>query len=507
MSSSREAAVNPNTHGFLGHPRGLSTLFFTEMWERFSYYGMRALLTLYMTKSLADGGLGFDEKFAGIIYATYVSSVWYLPLIGGWLADRFLGARRAVLLGGIVIACGHYSIAIDSLVTFYAGLILIALGTGLLKPNISAMVGQLYSPEDKRRDAGFSIFYMGINLGALLAPFVTGFLAQSNAIRGFISSLGMNPNKSWHWGFAAAGVGMTFGVIQYLLGGNRLRHVGQKPERIASSETPSTYDNLTTVLAIAGTLIGIVFGYKFGEGGWISIPFWSVVGYFAGYLTGTTRLLHSDERKRVLVIFILVVFSIIFWMTFEQAGSSLTLFADRLTRNSIFGLAFPSSWFQSVQPIFVVVLAPVFAFVWQALGNRQPSSPAKFALGLLLAGAAFVVVAFASRLTGQGLVSPLWLVTVYFLQSLGELCLSPVGLSTISKLSPARMVGMMLGVWFLSIAIGSYIAGLTTRLFKGSSPDILARAFGTFAAISIAAALLLAVLTPLIKKLIPKTES
>jgi len=505
MSSSREAAVNPNTHGFLGHPRGLSTLFFTEMWERFSYYGMRALLTLYMTKSLADGGLGFDEKFAGIIYATYVSSVWYLPLIGGWLADRFLGARRAVLLGGIIIACGHYSMAVDSIATFYAGLVLIAMGTGLLKPNISAMVGQLYAPEDKRRDAGFSIFYMGINLGAFSAPLITGFLAQSATVRGLITSLGMNPNKSWHWGFAAAGVGMTLGVIQYLIGGNRLSHVGRKPEVAPVKEsTTAKFDSLTAILAVVGALLGVAFGYKFGEGGWISVPFWSVVGYFAGYLTGTTRMLESDERKRVFVIFILVMFSIVFWMTFEQAGSSLTLFADRLTRNSIFGLQFPSSWFQSVQPIFIIALAPVFAFIWQVLGNRQPSSPAKFALGLFLAGAAFVVVAFASTLTGQGLVSPLWLVAVYFFQTLGELCLSPVGLSTISKLSPARMVGMMLGVWFLSIAIGSYIAGLTTRLFEGSSPNVLARAFGTFAAISLAAALLLAVLTPLIKKIMPK---
>src|SRR6185369_14980406 len=224
---------------FFGHPLGLSTLFFTEMWERFSYYGMRALLTLYMTSKLVDGGLGFSESYAGAIYAMYVSSVWYLPLIGGWLADRFLGARRAVLLGGIIIASGHYCMAIDSLATFYAGLVLIAMGTGLLKPNISAMVGQLYSAEDKRRDAGFSIFYMGINLGAFFAPLITGFLAQSATIRDFISSLGMNPNKSWHWGFAAAGVGMTLGVIQYLIGGNRLSHVGKKPEVPPVSERSS----------------------------------------------------------------------------------------------------------------------------------------------------------------------------------------------------------------------------------------------------------------------------
>lgn len=494
-----------DTHGFFGHPKGLSTLFFTEMWERFSYYGMRALLTLYMTKSVVEGGLGFDEKYAGVIYATYVSSVWYLPLIGGYLADRFLGARRAVLVGGIVIACGHYSMAVDSLVTFYLGLVLIAMGTGLLKPNISAMVGQLYPTEDERRDAGFSIFYMGINLGAFFAPLVTGFLAQSASFQNIIVSLGMNPNKSWHWGFAAAGVGMTLGLVQYVLGGKRLGRVGARPKPTVKDTNTKSFDTLTVVLAIVGAVIGAAFGYRFGEGGWISVPFWTVVGYFAGYLGGTTRVLQGDERRRVLVIFILVTFSAIFWMTFEQAGSSLTLFADRLTRNEIFGAQFPSSWFQSVQPIFIIALAPVFAYIWQVLGNRQPSSPAKFALGLMFAGFAFVIVSLASTLTGSGRVSPLWLVSVYFLQTVGELCLSPVGLSTITKLSPARMVGMMMGVWFLSIAIGSYIAGLTTRLFEGNTPSILARAFGTFAAISIAAALLLAILTPLIKRMTVKS--
>lgn len=495
-----------DTHGFFGHPKGLSTLFFTEMWERFSYYGMRALLILYMTKAVANGGLAFDEKYAGVIYATYVSSVWYLPLIGGWVADRFLGARRAVLIGGIVIACGHYSMAISTLATFYAGLVLIAIGTGLLKPNISVMVGQLYPTDDERRDAGFSIFYMGINLGAFFAPLVTGFLAQGAFFKGVITSMGMDPNNSWHWGFGAAGVGMTLGVVQYVLGGNRLAGVGLKPvkERNVEKSAATKLDSLTSILAVAGAVIGAGFGYRFGEGGLISVPFWTVVGYFAGYLSGTTRLLRGDERRRVLVIFMLVVFSIIFWMTFEQAGSSLTLFADRLTRNQIIGFQFPSSWFQSVQPIFIILLAPVFAFIWQRLGERQPSSPAKFSFGLLFAGLAFVVVAFASTLTAQGRVSPLWLITVYFLQTLGELCLSPVGLSTITKLSPARMVGMMMGVWFLAIAIGSYIAGLTARVFQGSTPEILARAFGTFAAISIVAAVLLGLLTPIIKRMMGK---
>jgi len=494
----------PSTdRGFFGHPNGLSTLFFTEMWERFSYYGMRAILTLYMTKSLVEGGLGFDERYASVIYATYVSSVWYLPLIGGWLADKVFGARRAVLIGGIIIACGHYSMAINSHLTFYLGLILIACGTGLLKPNISAMVGQLYSEEDKRRDAGFSIFYMGINLGAFLSPIVVGFLAQSNWFRNLISSMGFNPNSSWHWGFGAAGVGMTLGLIQYVLGRKRLGGIGEKLEETRPVQAPGM-DYLTIVLAVVGGTVGALVGFKWGDAGVLSALFPTVVGFFAGYLIGTTRHLNGEELKRVLVIFILFLFSILFWMTYEQAGSSLTLFADRLTRTTLFGWQYPSSWFQSVPAIFVIILAPIIGAVWQKLGNRQPSSPGKFTIGLFFAGIAFVVVAFASTLTGAGRVSPMWLVLVYFLQTIGELCLSPVGLSTVTKLSPARMVGLMLGVWFLSISIGSYIAGLTTRLFEGNDPSVLTRAFGIFAGITLLAAAILAVLTPLIKRITPR---
>ena len=490
--------------GFFGHPTGLSTLFFTEMWERFSYYGMRAILTLYMTKSLVEGGLALDERYASVIYATYVSSVWYLPLIGGWLADKVFGARRAVLIGGIIIACGHYSMAINSHLTFYLGLILIACGTGLLKPNISAMVGQLYSDEDKRRDAGFSIFYMGINLGAFLSPIVVGFLAQSTWFRNLISSMGLNPNSSWHWGFGAAGVGMTLGIIQYLLGRRRLAGVGDKPMPTQTAEPTTGVDYITIILAVVGGTIGAVAGFKWGDAGVLSALFPTVVGFFTGYLIGITRHLNGEELKRVLVIFILFLFSILFWMTYEQAGSSLTLFADRLTRTTLFGWQYPSSWFQSVPAIFVIILAPIIGAVWQRLGDRQPSSPGKFTIGLFFAGIAFVVIAVASTLTGAGRVSPMWLVVVYFLQTIGELCLSPVGLSTVTKLSPARMVGLMLGVWFLSISIGSYIAGLTTRLFEGNDPSVLTKAFGIFAGITLVAALILAVLTPLIKRLTPR---
>ena len=496
--------------GFFGHPSGLSTLFFTEMWERFSYYGMRAILTLYMTKTLAEGGLGFDEKYAALIYATYVSSVWYLPLIGGWLADRVFGARRAVLIGGIIIACGHYSMAVNTHWNFYAGLILIACGTGLLKPNISAMVGQLYEARDRRRDAGFSIFYMGINLGAFLSPIVVGFLAQHPSFRRFIASMGFDPNTSWHWGFGAAGVGMTLGLIQYVIGRRRLSKVGQKPPKAlaeGNAGTSSGFDVVTVCLALAGGLIGGGIGYRFGDAGFVSALFPLVVGFFAGYLLGTTRLLTGDELKRVLAIFILFVFSILFWMTYEQAGSSLTLFADRLTKTTVFGWEYPSSWFQSVPAIFVIIFAPMFAWLWQRLGDRQPSSPGKFIYGLFFAGIAFVVVTIASMVAGAGRVSPLWLVVVYLLQTFGELCLSPVGLSTVTKLSPARMVGLMMGVWFLSISIGSYIAGLTTRLFEGNDTKVLTKGFAVFSVITLVAALVLAVLTPLIKKLIPREAS
>lgn len=569
--------------GFFGHPRGLSTLFFTEMWERFSYYGMRAILTLYMTKALVEGGLGFDEKYAALIYATYVSSVWYLPLPGGWLADKVLGARRAVLIGGIIIACGHYSMAINTHLNFYAGLVLIAFGTGLLKPNISAMVGQLYPEKDQRRDAGFSIFYMGINLGAFLSPIVVGFLAQSSWFREFLTARGFDPNSAWHWGFGAAGVGMTLGLIQYLIPftikmnprafailigslvgylvgyivgwvagfpamvsgfvglvigvlvaialnsrrkqsaeaddhrgklfwiikGHPLNDVGHSPKKVpdistVTQPTDSGFDVVTLGLAIVGGIAGAALGFYFGDAGIVSALFPTVVGFFAGYLIGTTRLLNAEEMKRVMAIFILFVFSILFWMTYEQAGSSLTLFADRMTSTTVFGWQYPSSWFQSVPAIFVIIFAPVFAGLWQKLGARQPSSPGKFIYGLFFAGMAFVVVTLASMVGASGRVSPLWLIVVYLLQTFGELCLSPVGLSTVTKLSPARMVGLMLGVWFLSISIGSYIAGLTTRLFEGNDNAVLTKGFGIFAGITLVATLILAVLTPFIKKLMPR---
>jgi POT family proton-dependent oligopeptide transporter len=510
-----------DTGGIGGHPRGLTTLFFTEMWERFSFYGMKAILFLYMTKALAEGGLAFDQKYAGLIMGTYASGVYWTPLIGGWLADKYLGARRAVFIGGVIIACGHFSLAFDSMPTFYLGLVLIVIGTGFLKPNVSTMVGDLYTEKDKRRDAGFSIFYMGINLGALLAPLVVGFLAQGESFRRFLTSMGFNPLKSWHWGFGAACVFMVIGLIQYVVGGGRLSGVGAKPvkkerpdiaqvRKIGDEVEAQDFDTVTTALAIVGGVLGFAGGMYWGGAGWIGGIFPGVMFFFVGYIAGTVRHLKRAEALRVGVIFILFVFSVIFWMSFEQASTSLTLFADRLTHLYAFGFKFESSWFQSVQPFFIVALAPVFALIWQKMGDRDPSSPAKFSAGLFFAAIAFGIVAFASSLlpaTGGAVlteaqkVGPLWLVAVYFFQSLGELCLSPVGLSTVTKLSPARLVGLMMGVWFLSISIGDFVAGIMGGAFNEKAEGALVKLFGTVAVITIIAAAVLAALTPFIKKM------
>jgi POT family proton-dependent oligopeptide transporter len=506
------SGVEPqDTSGLGGHPRGLTTLFFTEMWERFSFYGLKAILFLYMTTALAKGGLGFDTPYAGLIMGTYASSVYWTPLIGGWLADKYLGARRAVFIGGVIIACGHFSMAFKSMPSFYGGLALIALGTGFLKPNVSTMVGDLYAEGDTRRDAGFSIFYMGINLGALLAPLVVGYLGQ---------------RVEWHYGFGAAGVFMVLGLIQYVMGRDRLRGVGERPvkkerpdlaqvRKVGDETEAQGFDMVTAALAIIGGVAGFWGGLHWGGASWVGGIFPGVMFFFLGYIGGTVRHLNRGEAARVGVIFILFVFSVLFWMSFEQASTSLTLFADRLTRLNLLGFKFPSSWFLSVQPIFVVLLAPVFAAIWQMLGRRNPSSPAKFSFGLFFAALAFGVVAFASTLlpaTGGAelseaqKVAPLWLVLVYFLQTLGELCLSPVGLSTVTKLSPGRMVGLMMGVWFLSISIGNFIAGIMGGSFDEKAEGALVKLFGTVAVITIIAAVVLAVLTPLIKRMTPRAN-
>jgi POT family proton-dependent oligopeptide transporter len=433
-----------DTAGWGGHPRGLSTLFFIEMWERFSYYGMRAFLILYMVAPVASGGLGFSDVDAASIYGTYTGSVWGAAILGGLVADRFLGQYRAVLVGGIVIALGHFTLAFEALPAFYTGLALIVIGTGLLKPNVSTLVGALYEPGDRRRDAGFSIFYMGINSGAFLGPIIAGYLAQ---------------RVDWHAGFAAAGFGMAVGLTQYWFGRWRLE---PGLARIATeSPDPAT----------------------------------------AAANSAEASRFTAAEWKRIGAIVIFFLFAALFWGAYEQAGSTLNLFADRYTRLSMGGFTFPSSWFQSVQPIFVILLAPVFAWLWLRLGSREPSSPTKFALGLLFVGLAFLLLVPAGGMaqSGEGIrVSPWWLIGAYFITELGELCLSPVGLSLVTKLSPVRIVGLMMGVWFLSNALGNKLAGWAAGFFSSMPLPTL---FGTVAAVTIGASFVLFALIRPIRRL------
>ncbi|MBO0719875.1 MAG: peptide MFS transporter [Blastocatellia bacterium] len=479
-----------DTTGIGGHPRGLTTLFFTEMWERFSYYGMRVLLILYMTTSVASGGLGFNTQRAATIYGAYTGSVWLMSIPGGWIADNVLGTRRAVFVGGVIIALGHYCLAVPTNWTFYAGLILIVFGTGLLKPNASAIVGSLYRENDERRDAGFSIFYMGINLGAFIAPLITSFLSEK---------------INWHLGFGAAGIGMTFGLIQYAAGRERLAHVGNPPAQTSAETKRKAVIGGILMAVVALAVIVLYFGPAVIQRNrtWFLIAGLVVflIWMFASYLK-------PEEKKPVAVIVILFFFSVMFWAAFEQAGSSFNLFARDFTDRVVAGWEFPAGWYQSVNAIFLFMLAPVFSIIWIRLGNRQPSSPIKFSLGLFFVGAAAGIIALAATfLNGSGSrVGPWWLVGVYLFQAIGELCLSPVGLSTTTKLAPARLGGLMMGVWFLSISFGNFAAGEAASYFEGDSQKALVGLFSKIAAVPLGAALILVALTPAIKKLMGKVR-
>jgi POT family proton-dependent oligopeptide transporter len=480
---------------FFGHPRGLSTLFFTEMWERFSYYGMRALLILFMVAPFESGGLGFDPARAGAIYGLYTSMVYLTTLPGGWVADHLIGAQRAVLYGGILVAAGHFSMAVPTMTTFYAGLFLIAIGTGLLKGNVSVIVGRLYATEDPRRDAAYSIFYMGINVGSFLAPLVCGYLGQ---------------RINWHAGFAAAGVGMTLGLVQYVIGQRHLGDAGRFPA--VASSTDAARDrrtvktavavaigltalvllaHLTGVLAISATLIADVAGYFL-----LAVT----VGFFAWlyvFSTGWT----ASERKRLYVIGLLFLGAMLFWSEFEQGGSTLNLFADRSTNNIIAGLEFPSSWFQAANALFIILFAPVFAWMWVRLARRgiEPVSTAKFGIGLVLVGAGFATLVIPALVADEGTrVSPLWLTLTYLLHTWGELALSPVGLSAMSKLAPARIGGLVMGVWFLAAAGGNYIGGRMAGLYEAMT---LATLFGAVAAFGIVAGIIFLLLARLVGRL------
>jgi proton-dependent oligopeptide transporter, POT family len=499
--------------GFFGHPRGLSTLFFTEMWERFSYYGVRPLLILYMAAALADGGFGFTRLQASAIVGIYASSVYLASLPGGWIADRLLGLRRSILTGAALISAGHISIGLSAFlggrVPFFVGLVLIVLGTGLLKPNISAIVGDLYPEGGARRDAGFSIFYMGINSGSFLGQIVTGILGEK---------------VGWHWGFGAAGVGMLIGLTVFATRASKtLGNIGLETTKHPDSAVQAKQVGrakmgiaiglsilaLVVILAATGAItldpqaIGKNMTYVLVG---LSVAYFGYI-FAAGGLTG-------DERKRIVVILVLFVFSAIFWSAFEQAPTSLNLFARDFTDRNLGGFQIPATWFQSVNALFIIIFAPVFALIWSGLAKRgmDLSSPTKFAIGLFAAALAFLLMLFASNILvasgGAVKVSPWWLVGSYFLQTIGELSISPVGLSSMTKLSPRRYVGQMMGVWFLATALGNLIAGLV----GGSvNPEDLAQTPKLFtmttASLAIAGVALTLMIVPIRKMMARRTAA
>src|SRR3954466_4228092 len=444
---------------FFGHPVGLSTLFFTEMWERFSYYGIRPLLVLFMTAALAQGGFGFERDTASSIVGIYAACVYLASLPGGWIADRLLGLRRSIWYGGILISLGHLSIALSikfAHSAFFIGLVLIVMGTGLLKPNISAIVGDLYPEGGSRRDAGFSIFYMGINLGALVAPLVTGYLGEK---------------VGWHLGFGAAGVGMLIGLITYRMRADKtLGTIGVEPASVDPREhrrvKMSAFIGVGVIaLLVILTMAGVIHINPVSAARKMSLVMLGLaLAYFIYLFVGGG--LTTEEKKRVVVIILLFVFATIFWSAFEQAPTSLNLFARDYTDRVVFGWEMPTLWLQAANSVFVIALAPVFAAVWVGLGRRgkNPSSIGKFAWGLFFAGLGFVVMVFAANIVinggGNVRVSPWWLVLSYLFQTIGELSLSPVGLSSMTKLAPVKFKGQMMGVWFMAAALGNLVAGL-----------------------------------------------
>lgn len=501
-----------------GHPKGLMTLFFTEMWERFSYYGMRALLILFMTKAIVDGGLGFDDMTAGAIYGLYTSGVYLLALPGGWLADRLFGLKKSVLYGGIIIALGHFLMALPGVealingvstaekvtlttldtVSFFLGLILITVGTGMLKPTISSMVGQLYKEGSTKRDAGFSIFYMGINIGGFIAPIACGTIATYDM----------------HLGFGLAGIGMLFGLLQYNLSGNTLEGIGEAPQVTTRSEIKSQ-NKLKSILSvflflsiafvalmfsglipIDATFIASISGYAIAV---VAFGYLAYIILFGG--------LSSDDQKKVGVIAILFLFSAMFWSGFEQAGSTLNLFAERFTDRNILGWEMPASYFQSINSLFVIIFAPFFGALWVWLGrkNLEPNSPLKFTLGLLLLGIGFFVMYFATKIAASGdLAAPTWLIITFMIHTFGELSLSPVGLSLVTKLAPKAYAGQMMGIWFMSISLGNLFAGLIAGIASGGTEEGLAAMPDQFMMIVytvVGSAVLLLFLSPAIKKM------
>ena len=437
---------------FFGHPRGLATLFMTEMWERFSFYGMRALLVLYLVAPAAKGGLGFAAATGAAIYSVYNACVYLLAMPGGWIADRLWGPRKTVAIAGVIIMCGHFLLAVPFEASFFVGLVFIAVGSGLLKANISTMVGHLYPDRnDARRDGAFTIFYMGINLGAFAAPLVIGTVGQK---------------VNWHVGFALAGVGMALGLTQYLLG---TRHLSARsnvvPTPLGAAERTALLRKAALWAAAAVVFYGVVVATGSFTINWalwplslmgLALPAW----YFVRIRRD--RELSADDRSKMTGYIWFFLAAAVFWMIYDQSGSTLTVFANDNTAGTLWGFAFPSSWFQSLNPLFIMALAPVIAALWVRLGRRNPSTTMKFAYSLIGIGISFGVMMVAQAAASGGVkVSPLWLTSVYLIQTVAELSLSPVGLSVTTKLAPAKYAGQVMGLWFLAVTAGDCVAAIT----------------------------------------------
>jgi proton-dependent oligopeptide transporter, POT family len=475
--------------GFFGHPKGLFTLFFTEFWERFSYYGMRAILLFYMYYEVSDGGLGLDQHTAMAIMSIYGSLVYMSGVIGGWLADRIFGTSKAVFYGGILIMLGHIALAIPGTISlFFVSMVLIVLGTGLLKPNVSSVVGEIYSEKDTRRDAGFSIFYMSINLGGFLSPLIVG-------------EVGLKHN--FHWGFAIAAIGMFFGLLFFVF--TKKKNLGLAgtivPNPLAPNEKKKVYTQIAVGLIVVAILIavGIPAGFLTFDS---FIALIGILGFLIPTIYFVTMYRSSKtsdvERSRVLAYIPLFLAAVMFWSIQEQGATILANYADTRTQLQFAGFDISPAWFQSLNPLFIIMFAPVFAWLWVKLGNRQPSVPKKFSLGLLFAGLSFLVILLPAYFGGtDSLVNPLWLVLSYFIVVIGELLISPVGLSATTKLAPAAFTAQMMSLWMLSNAAAQ---ALNAQLVKFYTPETEMTYFGVIGGASIVLGIILLVVSPKIQK-------
>ncbi|MFK7887537.1 MAG: peptide MFS transporter [Gammaproteobacteria bacterium] len=453
MNTSIDANHSASDSSFFGHPKGLRTLFFTEMWERMSYYGMRGLLVLFMTEAMQTGGLELTVVTATSIYALYTAFIYFMGLPGGWIADRLIGGQKAVWYGGIIIMCGHIVLAIPSTNTFFIGLVLVVLGTGLLKPNIGALVGQLYGATDERRDSGYALYYMGINIGSLIGYYVCGTLAEK---------------VGWHWAFGAAAVGMALGLIQFRLTAGNLKGEGIAPlVKMPDAAERKSWTVIWGFLFALAALIGLLLTGTVSIDPTVAarVAAYAFVAIFVIYfcVLYLGNNLSSTERKGMQALLLVCIASACFWSGFEQAGSSLNLFARDYTDRMIGSFEIPTTWFQSANSFFIIVLSPFFAAFWIWLGKRMisPAYGIKCAVGLIIMASGFIIMFFAAQIAASGLkAAPYWLVMTYFVHTVGELVLSPIALSAVSKLSPKRFLGQMMGVFVLTYSIGNIIAGI-----------------------------------------------